>query len=248
MIEVRNLKKVYKISKHQEVVALDDISFSIDKGETLNIIGKSGSGKTTLANILLGITKLSSGEFNVNDIEVDSKSKRKKLRLITNSLLSSFQYPTHQLFTKSVREEILFNCEDVQEEKLDEIIDIFSFPKELLSKSPFKLSSGQKRKVILMSLIMQNPDILIFDEATAFLDATSRREFVELTSKINREFGTTMIFISHNLKDALAFSNRTLLLDEGKVINDGNTNEVIKQYIGGDEAWNKQMVSQGTEI
>lgn len=233
MIKVNNLTKIYNKKTPQEVVALDGVSFDIAKGEVVNIIGKSGSGKTTISNILLGILKPTDGNFQLGELEIDSKSKKKKLRLITNKLLSSFQYPTHQLFTKSVKEEILFNTKDISDERLDELLNLFSFPKELLTRSPFKLSSGQKRKVILMSLLLQEPEVLIFDEATAFLDAASRKDFVSIIKRINAEMKITMIFISHNLVDAKSFSNRTILIDQGKIINDGNTDEVIKQYLGG---------------
>ncbi len=233
MIKVNNLTKIYNKKTPQEVVALDGVSFDIAKGEVVNIIGKSGSGKTTISNILLGILKPTNGDFQLGELEIDSKSRKKKLRLITNKLLSSFQYPTHQLFTKSVKEEILFNTKDISDERLEELLNLFSFPKELLTRSPFKLSSGQKRKVILMSLLLQEPEVLIFDEATAFLDATSRKDFVSIIKKINVEMKITMIFISHNLVDAKSFSSRTILIDQGKIINDGNTDEVIKQYLGG---------------
>ncbi len=233
MIKINNLTKTYKVNKDQDITALDNISFEVSKGEVVNIIGRSGSGKTTLSNILLGIVKPTSGSFNIDDIEVDKKTKKRKLRLITNKLLSSFQYPTHQLFTKSVKEEILFNS-DNDEKRMNDLIELLAFPKELLGRSPFKLSSGQKRKVILMSLLMQQPDILIFDEATAFLDAASRKDFINVIKKVNKELNTTMLFISHNLVDAQDFSNRTILLDSGKIIDDGTTSNVISKYLGGD--------------
>ncbi len=233
MIKINNLTKIYKVNKDQDIKALDNVSFEIGKGEVINVIGKSGSGKTTLSNILLGIVKPTNGSFIIDDINVDKKTKKRKLRLITNKLLSSFQYPTHQLFTKTVKEEILFNS-DNNETRMNELMELLSFPRELLGKSPFRLSSGQKRKVILMSLLMQQPDVLVFDEATAFLDAASRKDFINVIKKVNKELNTTMIFISHNLVDAEDFSKRTILLDNGKVIIDGDTKEVIKKYLGGD--------------
>lgn len=232
MIKLNNVKKIYDRKTPQEVIALEDISFQINKGELVNIIGRSGSGKTTLLKLLLGIIKPTDGEYEINGIEINRKTKKKKLRKITDSLLMSFQYPTHQLFTKSVEEELLFN--NGNKEKLEEIIELFGFDKKLLDRSPFRLSSGQKRKVILMSLLMQEPEIIIFDEPTAFLDAASRREFVETIKKVNEKYNTTMLFVSHNLTDVSNFSNRTILLDNGKIIDDGITDEVIKKYTGGD--------------
>lgn len=233
MIKVDNLTKIYNQKTPNEVCALNGVSFNVEVGEIINIIGKSGSGKTTLSNVLLGITKPTNGSFRINDLSIDKKSKRKKLRLITNELLMSFQYPTHQLFAKNVKDEILFNTNG-DEKKMNNLISMFDFPKELLDKSPFKLSSGQKRKLILMSLLMQEPNVLIFDEATAFLDATSRRQFIEIIKKVNADLKTTMIFISHNLHDAQSLSDRTILLDNGKIIADGKTSEVIKKYMEGD--------------
>ncbi len=232
MIKVNNLTKIFNNNKNDQVTALDSFSFNINEGEVVSIVGKSGSGKTTLGNILLGILKPTSGTFEIDGKIYDKKSKKRKLRLITNSLLSSFQYPTHQLFTTTVKDEMLFNAKD--ESKIDELVRLFNFPKELLSANPFRLSSGQKRKVILMSLLMSEPKILIFDEATAFLDAASRREFISLTKEINSKYKTTMVFISHNIEDVKSFSDRTILIDGGKLIKDGNTSEVVDHYLGGD--------------
>ncbi len=232
MIKINNLTKIYNIKTPQEIKALEDVSIKIKKGEVVNIIGKSGSGKTTIANILLGIVKPTSGEVTIDDIVVNSKTKKSKLRLITNKLLSSFQYPTHQLFTKTIKEEIMFNTNN-DEKRMKELLKEFSFPEDVLDKSPYKLSSGQKRKVILMSLLMQNPEILIFDEATAYLDAKSRKEFIQLIKDINKKYNTTILFISHNLKDASELSNRTILLDDGVIMQDGDTTQVIDDYLKG---------------
>ncbi|BDU67496.1 MAG: energy-coupling factor transporter ATP-binding protein EcfA2 [Candidatus Tyloplasma litorale] len=235
MIEINKLTKIYNYKSPNEITGLSNVSFSIAKGEKINIIGRTGSGKSTICNLLLGIIKPTSGNFLINGKEYDSKSRRKKLRLITNDLLSSLQYPDHQLFTKSVKEEILFNSKNIDEDKkyMYELLEYMDLNKNILNQSPFNLSSGQKRKIILISILIKKPEILIFDEATAFLDPQSRNEFIDLVKKINFELKTTMIFVSHNIKDVSRFSKRTILLKDGRMYMDSNTEDVVKYYLEG---------------
>ncbi len=229
MIKVDNLWKIYDKNTAQKIEALCDVSFNIGSGEVISIIGKSGSGKTTLLNILLGITKPTDGKILINDeIFINKKSKSKKLKKITEYILSSFQYPDHQLFCKTVKEELFFNVKD--ESYLNDLIKKFNFDVKLFDKSPFKLSSGQKRKLILLSILAQKPKIIIFDEPTSFLDPKSRREFIDLIKSVNQKLKTTIIFISHNIDDVISLSNRTILLDKGKLIKDDNTKIVVDLY------------------
>lgn len=234
MIKIKELSKIYNPKELSRTVALDNVSFEVKKGEIVSIIGKTGSGKTTLASLLIGLTKPTEGEIELNnEIVINKKSKKKELRKITNILLSSFQYPDHQLFTPTVKDEMLFNNEDKEEEMLS-LMKVMGLEKSLLDKSPFRISSGQKRKVILIALLLNNPEILVLDEPTAFLDPRSRRDFVETIKTINKKFKTTIVFISHNMEDISNVSEKSLLLHEGKQIMFDKTSKVVETYLGGD--------------
>lgn len=231
MIIFNRVTKTYNKNMSTEINAIDDLSFSIEEGKITSIIGKSGSGKTTIVNVLLGVSKITSGEISISGIIINKKSKRKEFLKITKILLSSFQYPDHQLFKTTVRDEILFNSDDT--EYMEELITKFNFDKELLDLSPFKLSSGQKRKLILISLLIQKPKIIILDEATAFLDPRTRREFVELIKEINKNFGMTILFISHNMNDVKNISKKTIIIDKGKKIDEGNSEDIVNKFQSG---------------
>jgi energy-coupling factor transport system ATP-binding protein len=228
MIEVKNLKKYY-IDNKSITKVIDDISFKINKGEIVSIVGKSGSGKTTLLNLILGILKMDDGNILYDNLLINKKSKKKKLRGITKIVLSSFQYPDYQLFNKTVKEEFLFN-NNIDEKEMIKLMDILSFPIELLDKSPFKLSFGEKRKVILISLLLQKPSVLLLDEPTSALDAKSRKEFISLLLKINKEYKTTLIFVSHDIESLALLNSRTILLKEGKITDFKNVSLAMKEF------------------
>ncbi len=227
MIEIKSVSKNF-IDGKSNVNALDDISFSVKQGEIISIIGKTGSGKSTLLNIMLGILKPTKGEIILDGISINRKSKKKNLRKITKILLSSFQYPDHQLFNSTVKNEILYNSND--ENYMKELMKIINFSQDLLDESPFNLSSGQKRKLILISLLIQKPKILLLDESTAFLDPKSRVEFLKTLININEKYDTTIIFVSHNIEDVRRLNGKTYLLDDGKLICSGNVNNVLLKY------------------
>lgn len=219
VIRVTDLRHVYMPGTLYERIALDGISLSVRKGEILGIIGHTGSGKSTLVQHLNGLLKATSGTLEVEGKPVAAKSLkalRRKVGLI-------FQYPEHQLFEETVYKDIAFGLmqmglsRDETEKRVQKAAALLSITPEMLEKSPFELSGGQKRRVAIAGVLVMEPAILILDEPTAGLDPKGSREVFRLLKELNRNEGTTILFISHNMEDIAAFSDRVAVLRDGRL-------------------------------
>ena len=219
LIRIRDLRHVYMPGTLYEKTALDGVSLDIHKGEILGIIGHTGSGKSTLVQHLNGLIKGTSGSIEVEGVKLEPKtlkSLRRRVGLI-------FQYPEHQLFEETVRKDIAFGltqqgmpAEEV-ERRVDKAAALLSIAPELMEKSPFELSGGQKRRVAIAGVLAMEPSILILDEPTAGLDPRGSREVFSLLQGLNQSEGTTIVLISHNMEDMAAHANRILVLKAGRV-------------------------------
>ena len=206
-----------------EKTAVHDITLTIQDGEKVGIIGHTGSGKSTLVQHLNGLLKPHSGSVTVNGI--DTKSKEiKELRKIVGMV---FQYPEHQLFEETVYKDIAFGLKK-QYEFTQEEMDVriraaalaMSISDELMEKSPFELSGGQKRRVAIAGVLVTDPRILVLDEPTAGLDPRGRDELFQSLEEINRTKNTTIIIVSHSMEEVAGFANRILVMNKGTVAMD----------------------------
>lgn len=230
ILEVKNLK--YRYDKYDELskYALDGVSFSIEKNDFVALIGRSGSGKSTLISHLNGLYKADSGEIYFNGENIYSKnynltSLRYKCGIV-------FQYPDYQLFSETVIEDVCFGAikkglskEEAYNRSL-EVLKMLNID-HLKDESPFNLSGGEKRKVAFAGVFVMEPDVLIFDEPDAGLDSISKRHFYELVKSLNDKYGTTIIFITHNLDDVIEYANKVLVLNKGKLLSSGTPYEVF---------------------
>ncbi|NLA70592.1 MAG: energy-coupling factor transporter ATPase [Clostridiales bacterium] len=233
-IEVKNLSFVYSPGLPGETVALDDVSFSIEDGQICGIIGHTGSGKSTLLQQLNGLLKPSSGSVYVDgdcitDGSVSLVEVRKKVGLV-------FQYPEHQLFDETVARDVAFGPrnlglkEDEIDKRVREAIKLVGLDyEEVSAKSPFELSGGQKRRIAIAGAIAMEPEVLILDEPTAGLDPTAHREIIDMIKNIHKERGIIVILVSHNMSDIAAFSDKVLVINEGKIAAAGTPREVFAQ-------------------
>lgn len=231
-IQVRNLTHVYEPGMPTESVALEDVSFEIEDGQLVGIIGHTGSGKSTLLQHLNGLLKPTSGQIVVSgrDITAPGVSMveiRKKIGLV-------FQYPEYQLFEETVAKDVAFGPKNLGlpeaeiDERVREAIELVGLDYEAVAeRSPFELSGGQKRRVAIAGVIAMRPEVLILDEPTAGLDPKAHKDVLAMVEEVHRRTGNITILVSHNMADIARLSDKIIVVDSGRLIAVGTPEEVF---------------------
>lgn len=233
-IQVKNLKHIYEKGMPNESVALEDISFEVDDGEFLGVIGHTGSGKSTLLQHLNGLLKPDEGKIIIGgvDITADDVSMveiRKRIGLV-------FQYPEYQLFEETVAKDVAFGPKNLglsQEEidsRVKEAVTMVGLDyDQIKDRSPFELSGGQKRRVAIAGVIAMGPEVLILDEPTAGLDPKAHKDILSMIEEVHRLTGNITILVSHNMADVARLSDKILVIDSGHLVVCGTPKEVFSQ-------------------
>ncbi|MCI5698051.1 MAG: energy-coupling factor transporter ATPase [Clostridiales bacterium] len=233
-IQVENIFHTYNKGNPDEKVALRDVSFNIEDGEILGVIGHTGSGKSTMLQHLNGLLKPDSGRIVISGTEITAQGI--KLTEIRKRVGLVFQYPEYQLFEETVAKDIAFGpknlgvkAEEIEKTVRESLEMVGLSYDELSERSPFELSGGQKRRVAIAGVIAMKPDVLILDEPTSGLDPFAHREVLNMIRKIHRESSGIIIFVSHNMRDIAAMSDKVLVMDRGSVLAFGKVDEIFKQ-------------------
>ena len=224
-LEIKHLSFSYDGSNK----VIDDISFKVEKGTFVSVLGHNGSGKSTLAKLIVGLLAKNEGQVFYNDVEVDKKTIR-DLQLNTSLI---FQNPDNQFIGSTVEDDIAFGLENRQfpHDKMQEEIEKYADSVgmlEYLKKEPINLSGGQKQRVAIAGALILKPDILILDEATSMLDPKGKstvRRVIDRIHKQNKEL--TIISITHDIDEAM-LSDKVLILSKGKLVKEGKPQEVLK--------------------
>jgi energy-coupling factor transport system ATP-binding protein len=217
VVRIKDLNYTYSRETVFANDALKEVSVSIYRGELFGIVGQTGSGKSTLVQHMNGLLKPQSGEVFVMGQDL---SQKKNIRQIRRKAGLLFQYPEHQLFEETVWKDIAFGpkCLGMTEQEISQAVDmaiaVVGLDASILSKSPFELSGGQKRRVAIAGIVAMRPQILILDEPAAGLDPSGREEILSFVKKLC-ENGTTVILVSHNMDDIARLADRVLVLQEG---------------------------------
>lgn len=232
LLEVENLTFEYGTGKFRNL-ALNDVSFSLEKGEILSIIGHTGSGKSTLVQTLNGLLKPKSGTVCLDSENIFSSSELLRKARFRVGLV--FQYPEYQLFEESVFKDISFGPKNMGFDKSEidkrvfEASNFVGLHSELLDKSPFELSGGEKRRAAIAGILAMKPEILILDEPTAGLDPGSGRSLIENLIKLRYKKGTTIIIVSHSMENTAKISDKIMVMNGGKCEMFGTPKEIFSQ-------------------
>lgn len=230
-LKVENLTHVYGSGVNGSKAAIKNISFSVDRGDVLGIIGHTGSGKSTLVTHLNGLMKATDGKIYLDGEDIwqnpkDIKKIRSRVGLV-------FQYPEYQLFEENVYHDIAFGPSNLgaEGEELDsavrEAAALMKIHPSLLEKSPFDLSGGEKRRVAIAGVLAMKPELVVFDEPTAGLDPIGRDTIFKAISDYREKYNATVIIVSHSMEDIAAVTNKVLVLNDGEVALFGTTEKVF---------------------
>ena len=221
IIETQHLTHIYGAGMPDATVALEDVSFSVEAGDFVGIIGSTGSGKSTLISHFNGLLKPTGGKILVDgeDIWADP-SQIRKFRFLVGMVM---QYPEYQLFEETVYKDIAFGPKNMglSEQEIDRRVhraaEFCGLPADYLNRSPFELSGGQKRRVAIAGVLAMEPRILVLDEPAAGLDPEGRDTILSQIRQYHQDTGTTVLLVSHSMEDIARYANRVLVMDQRKV-------------------------------
>ena len=231
ILQVKNLDHIYSIGTPFEHQALKDVSFQVERGEFIGVIGHTGSGKSTLMQQLNGLLKPTSGQVLLDGVDIWSDKKLTRQARFRVGLV--FQYPEYQLFEETVYKDIAFGPRNMglSKEEIDrrvrEAADFVGLTEEQLKVSPFDLSGGQKRRVAIAGVIAMEPEVLILDEPTAGLDPEGRAEILANIERYRREMNATIMMVSHSMEDVARMTDRLLVLCGSRIAMEGTPSQVF---------------------
>ena len=231
ILQVENLQYVYSAGTPFEHKALDNVSFSVERGEFIGVIGHTGSGKSTLMQQLNGLLKPTSGKVILDGRDIWSDKATTRQARFRVGLV--FQYPEYQLFEETVYRDIAFGPKnmglpnDEIDRRVREAAGFVGLTEAQLKASPFDLSGGQKRRVAIAGVIAMEPEVLILDEPTAGLDPVGREEILSNIQAYRRAKNATIMMVSHSMSDVARLTERLLVMNGSRLAMDGTPEQVF---------------------
>lgn len=231
VLELKNLSFVYGQKTPFEKRAVDNVSLSIEKGEFIGIIGHTGSGKSTLVQMLNGLIQPTEGQILLDGEDIWQNPK--EIRKVRFKVGMVFQYPEYQLFEETVYKDIAFGPTNMgkTEQEIDMAVrkaaEFTDLKPELLQKSPFDLSGGEKRRAAIAGVIAMDPEVLVLDEPTAGLDPMGRNVLLSQIVQYHKKRKNTILLVSHSMEDIARVADRIIVMNESHLVMFDKTREVF---------------------
>ena len=231
ILQIKNLHHIYSQGTPFEHVALNDVSFSVERGEFIGIIGHTGSGKSTLMQHMNGLLKPTSGSVLLDGKDIWSDKKLTRQCRFRVGLV--FQYPEYQLFEETVYKDIAFGPKNMGldakevDRRVREAASFVGLTEAQLEVSPFELSGGQKRRVAIAGVIAMEPEVLILDEPTAGLDPEGREEILANIQAYRQAKNATIMMVSHSMSDVARLTDRLLVMNKASLVMNGAPDHVF---------------------
>ena len=233
VLELKNLSYVYGTGTPFEKTAVNNLSLSIEKGEFIGVMGHTGSGKSTLVQMLNGLMKPTSGQVLLDGEDIWANPK--DIRKIRFKVGMVFQYPEYQLFEETVAKDIAFGPTNMGksgaelEKAVNDAARFTGLKDELLEKSPFDLSGGEKRRAAIAGVIAMNPEVLVLDEPTAGLDPMGRDVLLSQIVQYHKERKNTVILVSHSMEDIARVADKIIVMNKSNLVMFDKTKEVFSK-------------------
>ncbi len=233
ILELRDVSFVYSGGTPFEMVALKNINISFERGKITGLIGHTGSGKSSLVNLLNGLYKPTSGKVLLDGVDIWERPKEiAKVRFRVGLVM---QYPEYQLFDETVEADIGYalrnkglSAEEIKA-RVYEAASFCGISRDLLEKSPFELSGGQKRRVAIAGIVAMRPDVLVLDEPAAGLDPRGRREILGSLKKYAEETEGSVILVSHSMEDMALYCDNVVVMNHSEVYKSGTVREIFSE-------------------
>lgn len=232
ILELKNVSYVYGSGTAFQKKAVDGVSAGIREGSITGLIGHTGSGKSTLVQLMNGLLTPTEGQVLLEGKDIFADQK--KLREVRFQVGLVFQYPEYQLFEETVAKDIAFGPKNMKlspeeiKERVENAARFVGLAPELMQKSPFELSGGQKRRVAIAGVMAMRPKLLILDEPASGLDPAGREEIFSGLDRYRRETGATVLIVSHSMEDMARWAEDILVMADGKLLFSGSRDEIFR--------------------
>lgn len=234
-ISFEKVSHTYQENSPFEYQALKDLSFKIQSGAFVAIVGHTGSGKSTLIQHLNGLLRPTAGQIKIGDYTHRAGQKTEDIKGLRKKVGVVFQYPEHQLFEETIEKDIAFGpknfgvSDEEIKKRIPEVLKAVNIDTSLLNRSPFDLSGGQMRRVAIAGVLAMSPEVLVLDEPTAGLDPRGQQEIMDMFYTLHKEKNLTTILVTHSMEDALKYADHVIILEDGQKHLEGDVLTIFKQ-------------------